>query len=135
ARARARVRSRAQEAARSPHGGQPVGPRRQGSRIGRQASRRQGRMTTRIDRRFAALKQEGRAALVAFLTAGDPDHATSLAILKAAPAAGADLVELGMPFSDPMAGGPACPAFYQRDLERGSTMRVWIVAWSTIWSG
>ena len=69
-----------------------------------------GRMTTRIDRRFAALKQEGRAALVAFLTAGDPDHATSLAILKAAPAAGADVVELGMPFSDPTADGPSVQA-------------------------
>ena len=58
---------------------------------------------TRIDRRFAALKQEGRAGLVTFITAGDPDYDTSLALLKALPAAGADIIELGMPFSDPMA--------------------------------
>src|SRR5204863_7961272 len=105
------------------HGGQPLGPRRQGSRVGGETPRRQDRMTTRIDRRFAALKQEGRAALVAFLTAGDPDHATSLAILKAAPAAGADVVELGMPFSDPMADGPSVQASSQRALKAGETLR------------
>jgi len=66
--------------------------------------------TTRIDRRFAALKAEGRAALVTFLTAGDPDYATSLAILKALPKAGADVIECGMPFTDPMADGPAIQA-------------------------
>jgi tryptophan synthase alpha chain len=80
-------------------------------------------MTTRIDRRFAALKQEGRAALVAFVTAGDPDYATSLAILKAAPAAGADGVELGMPFTDPMADGPAVQAASLRALKGGQTLR------------
>jgi tryptophan synthase alpha chain len=80
-------------------------------------------MTTRIDRRFAALKQEGRAALVAFVTAGDPDYATSLAILKAAPAAGADVVELGMPFTDPMADGPAVQASSLRALKGGQTLR------------
>ncbi|TMJ65625.1 MAG: tryptophan synthase subunit alpha, partial [Alphaproteobacteria bacterium] len=64
-------------------------------------------MSTRIDRRFADLKGQGRAALVTFLTAGDPDFETSVAILRALPAAGADLVELGMPFTDPMADGPA----------------------------
>jgi tryptophan synthase alpha chain len=79
-------------------------------------------MTTRIDRRFAALRQEGRAALVTFLTAGDPDHATSLAILKAVPAAGADVVELGMPFTDPMADGPAIQASSQRALHAGMTL-------------
>ena len=67
-------------------------------------------MTTRIDRRFAELEREGRAALVTFLTAGDPDPQTSLAILRALPAAGADVVELGMPFTDPMADGPAIQA-------------------------
>ena len=66
-------------------------------------------MTTRIDRRFAALHKAARPALVTFVTAGDPDYETSLAILKALPAAGADIVELGMPFSDPMADGPADP--------------------------
>ncbi len=65
---------------------------------------------TRIDKRFAALKREGRAGLVTFITAGDPDYASSLAILKALPAAGADIIELGMPFSDPMADGPAIQA-------------------------
>jgi tryptophan synthase alpha chain len=69
-------------------------------------------MTTRIDHRFAELKAHGRAALVTFLTAGDPDPATSLAILAALPSAGADVVELGMPFTDPMADGrqSRCPA-------------------------
>jgi len=80
-------------------------------------------MTTRIDRRFAALKQEGRAALVTFVTAGDPDFATSLAILKAAPAAGADVIELGMPFTDPMADGPAVQASSLRALKVGQTLR------------
>jgi tryptophan synthase alpha chain len=80
-------------------------------------------MTTRIDRRFAALKQEGRAALVAFVTAGDPDYATSLAILTAAPGVGADVVELGMPFTDPMADGPAVQASSLRALKGGQTLR------------
>src|SRR5580692_10209919 len=80
-------------------------------------------MTTRIDTRFAALRQEGRAALVTFITAGDPDLATSLAILKALPAAGADVIELGMPFTDPMADGPAIQASGLRALKGGQTMR------------
>jgi tryptophan synthase alpha chain len=78
---------------------------------------------TRIDRRFAALKQEGRAGLVTFFTAGDPDYATSLAILEAAPGAGADVVELGMPFTDPMADGPAVQASSLRALKAGQTLR------------
>ena len=76
----------------------------------------------RIDKRFAALKREGRAGLVTFITAGDPDYASSLAILKALPAAGADFIELGMPFSDPMADGPAIQASSQRALSAGQTM-------------
>jgi tryptophan synthase alpha chain len=79
-------------------------------------------VTTRIDTRFAKLKREGRAALVTFLTAGDPDRDTSLAILKALPAAGADVIELGMPFSDPMADGPTIQASSQRALKAGQTM-------------
>ncbi|MEA2993943.1 MAG: tryptophan synthase alpha chain [Alphaproteobacteria bacterium] len=78
---------------------------------------------TRIDHRFAALKKEGRAALVTFLTAGDPDGATSLAILKALPTAGADIIELGMPFSDPMADGPTIQASSQRALKAGQTLK------------
>jgi tryptophan synthase alpha chain len=78
---------------------------------------------TRIDRRFADLKRDGRAGLVAFVTAGDPDHATSLKILKGLPAAGADIIELGMPFSDPMADGPAIQASSQRALAAGQTMK------------
>lgn len=78
---------------------------------------------TRIDRRFAALKRDGRAALVTFVTAGDPDTATSLQILKQLPGAGADIVELGMPFSDPMADGPAIQASSQRALKAGHKMR------------
>jgi tryptophan synthase alpha chain len=77
---------------------------------------------TRIDKRFAALKREGRAGLVTFITAGDPDYASSLAILKALPGAGADIIELGMPFSDPMADGPAIQASSQRALSAGQTM-------------
>ncbi len=77
---------------------------------------------SRIDKRFAALKREGRAGLVTFITAGDPDYDTSLAILKALPGAGADIIELGMPFSDPMADGPAIQASSQRALRAGQTM-------------
>jgi tryptophan synthase alpha chain len=80
-------------------------------------------MSTRIDRRFAALKVDGRAALVTFLTAGDPDPATSLAILTALPKAGADVVELGMPFTDPMADGPAIQMSSQRALKAGQTLK------------
>src|SRR5580704_3326531 len=80
-------------------------------------------MTERMDRRFVALKEEGRAALVTFTMAGDPDQATSLAILRALPKAGADVVELGMPFTDPMADGPAIQASSQRALKAGQTVR------------
>jgi tryptophan synthase alpha chain len=79
-------------------------------------------MPTRIDRRFAELKKAARPALVTFVTAGDPDYDTSLEILKALPAAGADVVELGMPFSDPMADGPAVQAAGLRALNAGQTM-------------
>jgi tryptophan synthase alpha chain len=79
-------------------------------------------MATRIDRRFAELSTEGRAALVTFVTAGDPDPETSLAILNALPAAGADVVELGMPFTDPMADGPAIQMSSQRALKAGQTL-------------
>jgi tryptophan synthase alpha chain len=78
----------------------------------------------RIDQRFAQLKREGRAGLVTFLTAGDPDLKTSTAIVKALPAAGADLIELGMPFSDPMADGPAIQASSLRALASGGSMKV-----------
>ena len=80
-------------------------------------------MTTRIDRRFAALKDEGRAALVTFLMAGDPDYENALAIVKSLPAAGADLIELGMPFTDPMADGPAIQAAGLRALKAGQNMK------------
>jgi tryptophan synthase alpha chain len=78
---------------------------------------------TRIDRRFITLKSEGRAALVTFTMAGDPDYETSLAILKALPGAGADLVELGMPFTDPMADGPAIQGAGLRALASGQNMK------------
>jgi tryptophan synthase alpha chain len=80
-------------------------------------------MSTRIDCRFAELKEQDRAALVTFLTAGDPDPETSLAILRAIPAAGADVVELGMPFTDPMADGPAIQMSSQRALKAGQTLK------------
>jgi tryptophan synthase alpha chain len=77
---------------------------------------------SRIAARFAALKAEGRAGLVTFITAGDPDAATAQAILDGLPAAGADLIELGMPFSDPMADGPAIQLASQRALKDGATL-------------
>jgi tryptophan synthase alpha chain len=80
-------------------------------------------VTTRIDGRFAQLKKEGRSAFVAFVTAGDPDPKTSLAIVKALPKAGADIIELGMPFSDPMADGPSIQAAGLRALSAGMTLK------------
>jgi tryptophan synthase alpha chain len=85
-------------------------------------------MSGRIDRRFAALNQQGRAALVTFTMAGDPDYATSLAILKALPKAGADVIELGMPFTDPMADGPAIQAAGLRALRAGQNMKKTLAA-------
>lgn len=79
-------------------------------------------MTDRLSSGFARCRNEARAALVTFITAGDPDHATSLAILKGLPAAGADIVELGMPFTDPMADGPAVQAAGLRALKSGETL-------------
>jgi tryptophan synthase alpha chain len=80
-------------------------------------------MTTRIDVRFAELKREGRAAFVTFLMAGDPDLETSLAIIKQLPQAGADIIEIGMPFTDPMADGPAIQASGLRALKAGTTLK------------
>jgi tryptophan synthase alpha chain len=77
----------------------------------------------RIERRFAALKAEGRAGLVTFLCAGDPDLETSKALLAGLPGAGADLVEIGMPFTDPMADGPSIQAASLRALRAGMTLR------------
>jgi tryptophan synthase alpha chain len=79
-------------------------------------------MSGRIESRFAELRKAARPALVTFVTAGDPDHDTSLALLKALPAAGADIVEIGMPFSDPMADGPAIQAAGLRALNAGQTL-------------
>jgi tryptophan synthase alpha chain len=78
---------------------------------------------TRIDSRFKALAGEGRAALVTFITAGDPDYETSLAILKALPKAGADIVELGVPFTDAMADGPPIQAASLRALAGGQSLK------------
>ncbi|HWL19334.1 MAG TPA: tryptophan synthase subunit alpha, partial [Bradyrhizobium sp.] len=80
-------------------------------------------MTTRIDARFAQLKKEGRSAFVTFLMAGDPDPETSLAIVKALPQAGADILEIGMPFTDPMADGPSIQAAGLRALKAGMTLK------------
>jgi tryptophan synthase alpha chain len=78
---------------------------------------------TRIDARFAALAAEGRSALVTFVMAGDPDLATSLEIARALPKAGADVIELGMPFTDPMADGPAVQAAGLRALHAKTTLK------------
>jgi tryptophan synthase alpha chain len=80
-------------------------------------------MTTRIDARFAELKQQGRSAFVTFLMAGDPDPATSLDIIKALPKAGADIIEIGMPFTDPMADGPSIQAAGLRALKAGMSLK------------
>ena len=80
-------------------------------------------MTTRIDARFAQLKKEGHSAFVTFLMAGDPDPDTSLQIIKALPQAGADIIEIGMPFTDPMADGPSIQAAGLRALRAGMTLR------------
>ena len=79
-------------------------------------------MSTRIEKRFAKLKADGRAALVTFTMAGDPDTATSLEVIKALPKAGADMIEIGMPFTDPMADGPAIQAAGVRALAAGQTL-------------
>jgi tryptophan synthase alpha chain len=80
-------------------------------------------VTTRIDARFAELAKQGRSAFVTFLMAGDPDPKTSLDILKALPKAGADVIEIGMPFTDPMADGPSIQAAGLRALKAGMTLR------------
>jgi tryptophan synthase alpha chain len=85
-------------------------------------------MSGRIDRRFAALREEGRAALKTFIMAGDPDYDAFLAILMALPQAGADVIEIGMPFTDPMADGPAVQAAGLRALKGGQDMNKTLAA-------
>ena len=80
-------------------------------------------MTTRIDNRFSELKNQGRSAFITFVMAGDPDPETSLAIIRALPKAGADVLEIGMPFTDPMADGPAIQAAGLRALKAGMTLK------------
>jgi tryptophan synthase alpha chain len=80
-------------------------------------------VTTRIDTRFAELKKQGRAAFVTYVMAGDPDPATSLEIVKALPKAGSDVIELGIPFTDPMADGPSIQAAGLRALKNGMTLK------------
>jgi tryptophan synthase alpha chain len=79
-------------------------------------------MTSRLSDRFRALKREGRAALVAYVMASDPDHETCAEILRGLPAAGADVIELGFPFSDPMADGPSIQKAAQRALKAGGSL-------------
>ena len=78
---------------------------------------------TRIDAKFAALKAENKKAFVAYIMAGDPDYDTSMDILKGLPAAGVDIIELGQPFTDPMADGPTIQLAGQRALEGGQTLQ------------
>ena len=80
-------------------------------------------MTTRIDARFAQLKKENRSAFVTYVMAGDPDPATALEVVKALPKAGADVIELGIPFTDPMADGPSIQAAGLRALKAGMTLK------------
>lgn len=78
---------------------------------------------SRIEKRFNEVKEQGRKALVTFITAGDPDEAKSLAVLEQLPDAGADIIEIGMPFTDPMADGPAIQASSLRALEKGMSLK------------
>jgi tryptophan synthase alpha chain len=78
---------------------------------------------SRIDRRFAALRAQGRKAFVTYVMAGDPDYDTSLQVVKGLPGAGVDIIELGLPFTDPMADGPTIQEAGQRALEAGMTLR------------
>ncbi len=80
-------------------------------------------MSTRLDKRFADLKQANRAALIAYIMASDPDHETCLEILRAMPAAGADIIELGFPFTDPMADGPSIQKAALRALKASGSLR------------
>ena len=80
-------------------------------------------MTTRIDARFAELAKQGRSAFVTFVMAGDPDPKTALDIIKALPKAGADMIEIGMAFTDPMADGPSIQAAGLRALKAGMTLK------------
>jgi tryptophan synthase alpha chain len=80
-------------------------------------------VSARIDARFTELKKQGRAAFITFVMAGDPDPTTSLEIIKALPKAGSDIIEIGMPFTDPMADGPAIQAAGLRALKAGMTLR------------
>src|SRR5690606_5052581 len=105
------------------HRALPLRARRQGRRERRQTPWDELLMTSRISARFAACARENRPALVTFTMAGDPDLETSQAILDALPAAGADVIELGMPFSDPMADGPGIQMAGQRALKAGQTLR------------
>ncbi|MFB2533557.1 tryptophan synthase subunit alpha [Paracoccus sp. p4-l81] len=79
-------------------------------------------MTTRIDRRFAELAEQGRKAFVSYIMAGDPDHDTALAVMRGLPGAGVDVIELGMPFTDPMADGPVIEAAAHRSLAAGGSV-------------
>src|SRR5690606_17176722 len=79
-------------------------------------------MTARMDKKFAALKAENRPALVTYFMGGDPDYETSLSIMKALPGAGADVIELGMPFSDPITDGTAIHEAGQRAIKGGQTL-------------
>ena len=77
---------------------------------------------SRIEAKFAELGESGKAAFVSYIMAGDPDHDTSLAVMKGLPGAGVDIIELGLPFTDPMADGPSIQLAGQRALERGMTL-------------
>src|SRR6202012_854446 len=117
ARAGARDQAGAHDVEGTDHPDESVRPRRQGHLHRGGASR--GEAVTRIATRFAALKREGRGALIPFVEAWDPDVDTSMALLRGMPAAGADLIEIGIPFTDPMADGPIIQAAGKRGLAAG----------------
>ena len=121
ARARACGEARARDAEGRDHPDESVRPRRQGHLHGRRVSGSE--IVSRIAARFAELKREGRGALIPFLEAWDPDGATSLELLRGMPGAGADLIEMGMPFTDPMADGPDDPGRRQARAQSGRDAR------------
>src|SRR5918999_2731865 len=101
--------------------GQPLGPRRQGR--AERAEDPGGKVMSRIAETFARIRDDGRGGLVAYVTAGDPERTTSEQILLALAEGGADLIEVGVPFSDPVADGPVIQRATERALAAGMTLR------------
>src|SRR4029079_5748348 len=123
ARARARPQARARSRAGGPHPGEPVGPGRQGREHGGTGAPVMLTIASRLDRTFAALRAAGRRGLVTYTPAGDPDLPRSAEVLVALDRGGADVLEVGVPFSDPLADGPVIQRASERALAAGAGLR------------